>query len=140
MNFTRWLHDTAERVLSTLVEATVIFLLAALATGDEVLAGLATACVIAVANVVKVALTSWMPTPTTFYGDLFVRAVWTFLISVGGALASVTWLELIDLAWWQITTRSAAVAALAVVKALFARNRPGTVTPASLVSDRRLAA
>lgn len=132
MNFTRWLHDTAERVLSTLVEATVIFLLAAVATGDEVLAGLATACVIAVANVIKAALTAWIPTPATFYGDLFVRAVWTFLISVCGALASVSWLELIDLNWWQVTLRSASVAALAVVKALFARSRAGTLTPASL--------
>lgn len=136
MTLAQWLRDTAERAGSTLVEAAIVYVLAAGATGDGLLAGLVTACVIALANVVKAALTTWIPTPTSFWSDVLVRALWTFLIAVCGALASVGWLDLIDLGWWQVALRSAAIAALVVVKSLLARNRPDTVTPASLLVDR----
>lgn len=130
-----WLIDTAEKAGTTLIEAAIVYMLAAQAYDGEFWRGLAVAVVIAVVNVLKAALTSWMPTPTDWRLDMVVRAGWTFIISILGSLASVTWLDIVDMQFWRGVLLAAAVAALAVVKAFLARRLPsGRVSPASLVS------
>jgi hypothetical protein len=128
-----WLLDTLERVFSTLVQAALVFVLAAESLDATFWRGLAVALVIALVNVLKASLTAWMPRPTTWLADAAVRTLWTFLIALLGSLASVTWLNLLDVNFWQQTALAALVAAGAVAKALLARLRPGTITPASLV-------
>lgn len=132
MTLREWLTDTAERVGSTVVQALIVYVLGAQAIDGEFWRGLLTVCVIAVVNVVRTALLGWIPAPQTWFADMMVRVVWTFLIALTGSLVSVEWLDLISIEFWHQVVIAAAMSALAVVKALWAKRFPGTISPASL--------
>jgi hypothetical protein len=131
MTFDQWIRDTGERATSTLVEALIVYVLAAATTGSEFWAGLVTVAAITLANVVKSALTFWIPHPTSWWLDVVVRFAWTFVISIAGAVASSTWLDLGDQSWWSRVIHAAAIAGLAIVKGILAKNKLHTLTPAS---------
>lgn len=133
MNLKTWFLDTAERAGTTLIQAAIVYVLAAQAIDGEFWRGLAVACVIALVNVLKAAMTSWMPTPEDWRADMLVRTFWTFAVSLLGSLASAGWLDIISISFWRSVLLSAATAALAVLKAIFARRYPDTLSPASLV-------
>lgn len=133
MTFHTWFVDTAERALTTLVQAAVVYMLAASVSDSTFWSGLITACVIALANVLKSAIAGWaIPTDLPFALDVLIRTGLTFGTALLGAIASADWLDLIDQGWWTHLCYSAAIAALAVTKALLARHVTGTITPASL--------
>lgn len=132
-SFKTWALDTGEKAAATLIEAAIVYAVAATQVDSAFWKGLLVACVIAVVNVLKAAMTFWMPHPPSFYLDLLVRALWTFVISVLGSLASVVWFDLIDLNFWQGAATAGLVSALSVAKAFLARPRTNTITPASLL-------
>ena len=129
----KWLVDTGERVATTIVEVAIVYILAAKAVDGEFWRGLVVALVCGVVNVLKAALTTWIPKPTNWALDMMVRALWTFLISLFGSLISVGWLDIISLEYWKVVAIAGATSALSVLKSLIAKPREGTVTPASLV-------
>jgi len=125
--------DLVERVGTTLVEAVAVYIVATPIIDEEFYRGLLVALVIAAANVIKVGLTSWVPLITNRWADLGYRVVSTFVVAVAGSLASVEWLDIIDMGFWRQTVHAAAIAGLALVKGLVAmRMRTATITPASL--------
>ena len=132
MTLEKWLADTAERAGSTLVQAAIIYVLAATQIDGDFWRGLITVLVTGVANVLVAAVTAWVPLPTVWWHDMAWRAVRTFAISLFGSLASVEWLDLVSMSWWTRVVVAAGMAALAVVKAVFAKQYPNTITPASL--------
>lgn len=134
MTLKTWLVDTAEKAGSTLVEAALVYAIAAQAIDSEFWKGLVVAVVIAVTNVLKQALTTWMPQPKDWRLDMITRALWTFLVSAVGSLASVTWFDLINLTFWRGVTFAGLTAAASVLKSVVAKQKPSTITPASLVS------
>ena len=128
-----WLIDTAERAGSTLVQAAIVYALAAQSLDSEFWKGLIVAVVIALVNVLKAALTTWIPKPADWRLDMIVRASWTFMIAFLGSLASVEWFHLIDASFWKSVVLASFTAALAVLKGTFAYLRPTQgITPASL--------
>lgn len=132
MTMEKWLTDTAERAGSTLVQAAIVYTLAASKIDGEFWRGLITALVTALANVLVAAVTAWVPVPMVWWQDMAWRVGRTFVISMLGSLASVEWFELVSMSWWQQAVVAAGVSVLAAFKAVIARYRSGTLSPASL--------
>lgn len=129
-----WILDTAEKTGATLVQAAIVYMVAAQTMDSDFWRGLVVALVIAAVNVLKAAMTAWIPQPKSWRLDMVVRALWTFVISVLGSLASIEWFDLISASFWKSVLLAGLMAALAVVKAAFAYLRPEEgMTPASLV-------
>jgi hypothetical protein len=127
-----WLVDTGERVLTTMVEVAIVYVLAAQAIDGAFWRGLVVALVTGVVNVIKAALTYKIPKPRSWALDMMVRALWTFVISLLGALASAGWLDIISMEYWKMIALAGATSVLSMLKSLIAKQRANTITPASL--------
>jgi hypothetical protein len=131
MTFRLWIVDTAEMAASTIVQAAIVFFLAAerldTSQGKALLAALLPGAV----NVLKQAFAKWMPKQTFWLADMAIRAFWTFAIVALGALPAAG-LDLIEITAWRVAALAGLAAALAVVKATIASLIPNTVSPASL--------
>ncbi|WP_116996412.1 hypothetical protein [Desertimonas flava] len=136
MTFTVWLRDTAERAISTIVQAAIVFVIAAGAVLDDAewWKGLVAALIPGAFNVIKQAFESWIPTPTSWAADMAVRAFWTFVITLAGA-ATAAGFELFSTSAWQTIALVALTAALAIAKAglaaRWATDETARLTPAS---------
>lgn len=134
MTFKVWIADTGEKVLSTLIQTAIVYVLAAQAVDEQFYRGLLVACVIAASNVLKAALFFWIPNPENWMADMVVRAVWTFLIALLGSVAAIQGMELFDTNFWVQVLAAAGSAALVVVKSTLAKRKGDTLSPASLAS------
>ena len=130
--FKFWLMDTLERAGSTAVQAAIVYGIAATQLDSDFFKGLVVAVVIAVTNVLKSAVTAFVPTFTDWRLDMLYRAASTFVVSALGSLASVTWFNLIDMGFWKGVVLAAATTTIALVKGILAGFKDGTLTPASL--------
>jgi hypothetical protein len=131
MNAQTWVRDTAEKALSTIVQAAIVFVIAADRFDVTQWKALLAAIIPGVLNVVKQAFAQWMPNPQNWLADTAVRAVWTFvLVALGAATAAA--FDVFSASAWQAAAAGGAAAAIAVVKAALARLLPGTISPASL--------
>lgn len=133
-NIKLWARDTAERALSTLVQALIVFL-PAFAAGQHdsnFIKTVAAAVITALFTVVLNAAQAFAPVIQSFALDLFVRAVKTFTVTIAGAFTA-SGADLFDVT----KVKAIAVAALVTVAALIkgviaAKFVKNTITPASL--------
>ena len=132
MTWKVWLIDTAERVATTIVEVAIVYFVAAKAIDGDFWRGLVVAVVSGGLNVIKAAMTAWIPKPKNWALDMMVRGIWTFIIALFGSLISATWLDIVSMEYWKMIALAGGTAALSVLKSVIAKQRPDTVTPASL--------
>lgn len=123
--------DLFERVGTTFLEALVVWLLAADQIDQLDVKIFLAAAIPACLNVVKVFLTSWMPTPSSWLLDMLVRSLWTFLLGVLGA-ATTGGFDIYNVSAWHAVVVGAGMAAGAVLKGLLAKKISNSITPASL--------
>lgn len=135
LTFRTWLVDTLERAFFSLVQALVVFLpLLVGEWGTDLARAILAAGFVAVGSVVLNALTARMPTPASFAADALLRIVRTFAVTVL-SLTLATGFDLFSLTAWRTAGTAGLVAVAALVKALAARWRPATITPASFARD-----
>lgn len=134
MNFKLWIADTVERVGTTVLEAALVFVIAANGQLDvSRWRALGAAILPGAFNVIKQAAQSYLPKGKSWASDTALRSGWTFLITWAGA-ASATGFDVFDASAVKTAVLAAFVAALAVVKAALAKLKKNTITPASLAS------
>lgn len=132
MNLDQWVRDTLERVASTFVQSAIVFLTAAGALDANWVQALVAATIPPVIVVLMQAIPNLTYRGPVWWIDALVRvgrsAAQGFL---GALIAAGT--NLIDLSSLRAAAIAAGLAALTAAKAIIARTRPGTITPASLV-------
>lgn len=131
MNLDRWIRDTAERVISTFIQAALVFLGAAGALDANWVQALVAACIPPVLVVVMQALPGLTYTGPSWWTDALVRVGRSAAQGFVGALIASS-ANLIDLSSLRAAGIAAGLAALTAAKTVLAKARPGTVTPASL--------
>jgi hypothetical protein len=124
--------DIVERVVTTFLQAAVAYALVTPLSDDRFAEGLLVVLIIAAANLVKIGLTTWVPTFTNWWVDAAYRVASTFVVSVAGSLVAIEWFDIVSMDFWKQVVGAAFAAALALLKAILAARRPNTVTPASL--------
>lgn len=124
-------RDALERVVTTMIEAVLAFLISTSFTDDAFWRGLVVVVVVGAANAIKMLLTLWVPTFTVWWHDMAYRTASTFAVTLAGAYASASWFDITSTAFAEQAAFAAITAALAVLKSIVARLRPATVSPAS---------
>lgn len=141
---TKYVLDPLERVGSTLIQQFSVVLLAT-GTGGLLVTQNWYVALITAAFAGLVTLLLWgvqTLTNTTFPGklDLIARVAKTWLASFSGALAASGVSDVIHVSWQSAAAVATAAAATALLKGLIAFNKPGTISPASLVTKAPTAA
>jgi hypothetical protein len=129
-----WAKDTAERALTTFVQAIIVFIPALLTGPKDPGLGMAIVAAVfpAVGSVLLSSVNRFLPIIKNYYLDLFVRSMRTFVATIlGSVIASAT--DVFDPSKVRVLALAAGMAALAIVKgALAERFVKNTITPASL--------
>lgn len=130
------LLDALERIGTTIVQAVIVYVLAAQQIDGTFWRGLLVTLIIGVASGVKVLATTWVPVIESWWWDTVYRVASTFVVAVAGQFAAVEVLDVITMSWAENVLAAAAMSALVVLKAAVARRRPPGITPASLITSR----
>lgn len=134
------IKDALERIGATLVQSLIVYVIAAngpldVSRGKAIVAALFPG----VANLVLQLVTAWVPKPTSFIVDMTSRVVRTFLVAFVGTLAASAF-DVFSAPAWKAASLSAAIAGLAVIKAVIAKfladkdPTPPKISPASLAT------
>ncbi len=135
LTFRRWLVDTLERSLASLVQALLVFVPTVSGAWDgDVGKALIGATFPAVGAVILAAVSASFPPPASWALDAVLRTVRTFVVTVLSAMIA-DGVDLFDVTVWRSAALAGLMAAATVVKALIARRVAGTITPASLASE-----
>lgn len=138
-DFKFWAKDLSERALTTFGQSLLVFLPTLLAghPDTDFWKTVAIAVIPAVLGVVLNGLLTLKPELLmikSYYLDMFVRTLKTFLVSVIGTVLAAGPLDLFDASKWKVIILAGLVAAATVVKGALAQKFvKNTVTPASLL-------
>lgn len=126
-----WIRDTAERAVSSFVQAVLVFLTAGEALNTSWVEGLVLASIPPLLAVVMNAVPQLVYRGGSWPVDAVYRVARSSVQAFCAALlASATGLA--DLTVWRAATVTAGMAALTAIKTVIASKVPGTITPASL--------
>lgn len=132
MSFNTWIRDTVERTVMTVLQSAIVFILAADTLDTSWWKAALAATLPGAFNVIKQAVTTWMPTLTVWWQDAAWRTVSTFVVTVAGTAAAAGF-DLFSASAWKVAALSGVTAGLALLKSIIAKRYPytDTLTPAS---------
>lgn len=128
----RWLADTFERSVTTLVQALLVFLPTLTAWHTDTWKAIVAASLPAVAAVLLSAISVAFPTPSSWIVDAAFRVLRTFAGTILAALAAGAF-DLFSAGAWRAVFLASLMAAASLLKTIIARRVSNTVTPASFL-------
>lgn len=128
----RWLADTFERSVTTLVQALLVFLPTLTAWHADTWKAIVAASLPAVAAVLLSAISVAFPTPSSWIVDAVFRVLRTFAGTILAALAAGAF-DLFSADAWRAVFLASLMAAASLLKTIIARRVSNTVTPASFL-------